>query len=245
MITDISNVFCKMWYTKTMDIRLTEINEKEALRYLGYGGEELDPKVISQIDNAVKTVLNLSNAKTVYKLFDITRTPEKVQLAEATMTLIGNDIGNHLEGCSQCILMAVTLGSRLEEEIRRTQIKNMALATILDACSDAAVEQVCDILQDRLSDELRKSDKYLTARFSPGYGDMPISQQKDFCDTLDTSRKIGVTATASYILTPRKSVTAVIGVSKEKVEKTRKETDCSRCNMSENCGYRKKGITCA
>ena len=71
---------------------------------------------------------------------------------------------------------------------------------------------------------------------------MPIGMQKDFCAILDTARKIGLTVTDSNILVPRKSVTAVIGISDIPVKK--RSSGCENCSMFKNCNYRKDGKHC-
>ena len=59
---------------------------------------------------------------------------------------------------------------------------------------------------------------------------------------LDASRKIGVTVTDRLILIPRKSVTAVIGISEKEIPQKRR--GCSCCNMRKTCPYRKRGEHC-
>ena len=63
-----------------------------------------------------------------------------------------------------------------------------------------------------------------------------------FLDLRDASRKIGVTVTDRLILIPRKSVTAVIGISEKEIPQKRR--GCSCCNMRKTCPYRKRGEHC-
>ena len=82
----------------------------------------------------------------------------------------------------------------------------------------------------------------LTSRFSPGYGDMPLSQQRLFVTLLDTPRKIGLTTTPAFILTPRKSVTAVLGLSTGPAKPA--APACRDCLLRGECGLRKRGLSC-
>ena len=82
----------------------------------------------------------------------------------------------------------------------------------------------------------------MTTRFSPGYGDYPIELQKSFLHILDAPRKIGLTANDSFLLTPVKSVTAIIGLSENPIE--RKKRGCAICNMNQSCIYRRNGEHC-
>ena len=82
----------------------------------------------------------------------------------------------------------------------------------------------------------------MTFRFSPGYGDYPIELQKDFLRILDAQRKIGLTVNDNFMLVPTKSVTAVLGLSKNPIEQ--KKRGCAVCNMRDKCKYRRNGEHC-
>lgn len=154
--------------------------------------------------------------------------------------LTGADIRRHLIGCSDCVLLCATLGSEVDTLIRRTQITDMAKALWLDAAASAAIEQVCDEVQQQIASELGQS---LTSRFSCGYGDLPLSAQKHFLSHLDAGRKIGLHLSPSGMLIPIKSVTAVIGILPEGAAVPHSDS-CSICNLRENCQLRRKGVFC-
>ena len=83
---------------------------------------------------------------------------------------------------------------------------------------------------------------YLTDRFSPGYGDLPLSLQPGICAVLDAERRVGIHVTPSFLMNPSKSVTAVIGLSdKPQMARIR---GCAWCAMRETCTLRKGGKTC-
>ena len=102
-------------------------------------------------------------------------------------------------------LFAATIGFEVERQINKYFISDKTLAVILDSAATAAIESYCDELCDNLEGEL-------TSRFSCGYGDFDISHQKMICQTLDTQKSIGLFTSPSYMLSPQKSVTALIGI---------------------------------
>jgi len=222
-----------------MDIIPVNISRAQVLRYLGYRGGSIDDKVDRQMDIARERVLSAANPRYIYAIYPLDW-HDGLSIQGTVLKPLGQDIMTHLRGCGHVILMAVTLGGDVDKEISRTQITDMGLASIIDATADAAVESVCDGLQLRLGQEFE--DKFLTERFSPGYGDMPLSQQEPFCQVLDTGRKIGLRATDNFILSPRKSVTALIGISDEPVKRSGR--GCENCNLAETCIMRKAGETC-
>lgn len=90
----------------------------------------------------------------------------------------------------------------------------MSRAVVLQACAAARIESYCNEINDKLKAEAAEEGLYLRPRFSPGYGDLPLSCQPDFCRVLEAEKTVGITLTESFLMMPSKSVTAVIGVSK-------------------------------
>ena len=124
--------------------------------------------------------------------------------------------------------------------IRRNEAVDMTSAVITDFLASAAVEQVCDEAERDITSQL--SQYNATWRFSPGYGDLPLDIQPDFLTVLDAQKRIGLNATANNILTPRKSVTALIGLSTGEIAK--KKRGCEACSMKDKCTFRKRGVHC-
>ncbi len=212
-----------------------QIDKKEVLRYLGYKGGEVDREIYDLIEGCSNEILSVAVPRTVYNVFEI---DEKYSLSGSIFRLQGNDIKKHLQGCRRCVLMAATIGIEVENAIRKAQITDMARAVVLDSCATAAVESLCDEVQDKISAEY----KYITSRYSPGYGDMPVEMQKEFALLLDTPRKIGLTVTEADILLPRKSVTAVIGISDTEIPKIKR--NCDSCSLKETCSFKREGKSC-
>ena len=52
----------------------------------------------------------------------------------------------------------------------------------------------------------------LRPRFSPGYGDLPLAVQREFMTLLDCAHLIGINLNESLLMSPSKSVTAIIGI---------------------------------
>ncbi len=200
----------------------------EALRYLGYKGEP-DSQTALLLDRAEKE-LSAVNPAFCCRI---------VEKSECGMLLQGNDIRKHLSDCERVIIFAATLGAVFEKLIRTAEIINMAYAVVLDAYGSAFIEDYCDRFEAVLKE---KTGGFFTWRYSPGYGDYPISMQSDFIRFLSADKKIGLTATENHILIPRKSVTAIIGISKK--EERSEKSSCECCNIKETCKFRKDGQGC-
>ena len=123
------------------------------------------------------------------------------------------------------------------ETARRLYENNVNLAKIESNNGGRSfARRVREILAEKYS------GKYMTFRFSPGYGDYPIEMQKEYLRILDAPRKIGLTTGDSCLLVPSKSVTAVLGISDNPIE--RRKRGCAICSMKGKCRFRRNGEHC-
>lgn len=220
-----------------VEVFLTDDDIPEILRYLEYRGQDLGDDIYRQVRHCMEEINKSAKPKYIINTFDMERIGE---IPKDLAFLVGKDIAHHLKDSFKIILFGATLGSMVENTIRRAGIKNVGDSVIMDSAASTLMELVCDTIDSLLREEY--SEYYLTTRYSPGYGDLPIASQRDFCNILDTSRKIGVNVSSSGIMIPRKSVTAVIGVSE--VEREVRRFRCLECNNFKACRFIKRGVHC-
>ena len=189
----------------------------EALRYAGVKSPD-DEAVRRLMEKAVVAAERLAVPKSRARIFDIRRVSGGIELGGALLS--GSSAQKLLSGCGRAAVVAVTAGHALDAEIRRLSAFDMVSAVALDAAGTAAVEAAADEAEISLKTELRGAE--LTRRFSPGYGDMPLSFGRDIIRLTEAERYLGITLTESDTLLPSKSVTAVIGIKDEGLEKTGK-----------------------
>ena len=214
------------------------IDKKEALRYMGYSGQSIDDNLQQLLDACISEVMNISKKSFVYEIFDIDRTGEGLCLKGTTLTLSGEDIHAHLSKAEKCAVMAVTLGLEVDKRISLYSKTDLTKGLIFDACAAAAVESLCDMVQGEIEAEAKSMGLEITTRYSPGYGDFSIEIQKEIAKVLKTYSRIGLSVNESSIMIPRKSVTAFIGIQREKCnEKNHKCKDCK----DKHCMFRKDG----
>lgn len=219
--------------------RLEEISENEVLLYLGYRTGAVPEELERQIAACAGEIRATARPHAVWRPMRLDGT----RLLGSDVTLEGEDIRALLSGCGEAVLLAVTLGPEVERLLRRAEVTDLARALVLDAAASTAVENVCDLLEADLRAYYGAQGLFLTDRFSPGYGDFPLAEQRPFCALLDTERRIGLHLSESCILVPRKSVTALLGVSP--VPKPKRARGCEKCSMFRSCPYRRDGHTCA
>lgn len=219
---------------------ITSVNRTEAFRYLGIKGIP-DNITLQLADECEKILIAEMTPKFCWTYAAISECSDNsVRLSGYALELKGKDISEHLKDCSGVVFLAATLGNNVDMLLRRMQAQDMAKAVIIDAMASAAIEQVCDETEKEIAEKL--NNKHFTWRFSPGYGDFPIEIQKEFLYALNAQKVIGLCANSGGMLTPTKSVTAVIGVHEKSVEN--QKHSCESCNMRDRCNYRKTGGTC-
>ncbi len=190
---------------------LFSVDKKEMMRYAGIPSRQSFPE--SLIENAVQTATALARPRGIWQrlFYD----PETGMLCDgdSSFLLEGTSIRKHLSSSFAVIALAVTVGSDIERESdAEFQKGNYTEGLLLDAAATAMTEHVADQLNDFIHAEAQKNGQKTTWRFSPGYGDWPVSCQKNLCRAIGADT-IGISVTDHFMLTPRKSVTAVIGLS--------------------------------
>lgn len=211
-----------------------------ALRYMGYSKDNIPQNIALIAEKCEKDLLEKISPKFTYKLFDIEIQDNGVFLKNPPFTLIGKDIKEHLEDCSKAVLLSATLGIGIDTLIKQLSISDVTESFIADCIASALIEQVCDEAETEIKQKI--PDMYTTWRYSPGYGDFPITQQEDFLAITDAKKRIGLYLSEGGMLMPTKSVTAVIGLSETPLNKNKR--GCISCNMRDNCSFRKRGNHC-
>ncbi len=123
------------------------------------------------------------------------------------------DLQKNLKGCCRIILFGATVGLELDRLIARYGRLSPSKALCFQAIGAERIESLCNAFNDEIDEIFREQGMYTRPRFSPGYGDLPINMQKDIFAALDCPRKIGLSLNESLLMSPSKSVTAIIGVS--------------------------------
>ncbi len=216
-----------------------KLDIREPLRYLGVRGEP-DPALSAELSGVADKLTRAVTPRYIYRVFPVERTAGGTALTGAGLVLSGELARNMLADCGRAALLICTLGAVFEALLRSEQARSMARAAMLDACGSAWVEAGCDAAQAEIAG--RFPGAYLTDRFSPGYGDLPLAVQKEICNLLDAPRRLGVQVTDSFLMNPSKSVTAVVGLSDR--PQPARIRGCGFCNLRENCQFRKEGKTC-
>lgn len=180
-------------------------DEREALRYLGYGRNTPDEKTLSLIAECKAELERVITAKCCYIRTGVFIKENALDIGFGEIQ--SEALSKNLAGCTGAFIFAATIGIGADRLILKYEKTSPSKAVVIDALASSAIEVWCDRINRQLCENLQSKP-----RFSPGYGDFDIKHQKDIMALLDTSRKIGLSLTDSMLMAPTKSVTAVIGI---------------------------------
>ncbi len=209
-------------FTKTYDA--PELNRREIRRYAGCGRDGELPL----LDECLQELLPQLSYKVCYTLCDIVHDGDT--LTVGTVKTDSTALCKNLNGCERAVIFTATVGLAPDRLVRKYGVLSPSKAVVMQAIGAERIESLCDTF----CREWEGQGLYLRPRFSPGYGDLPLSAQQDIFALLDCPRKIGVTLTEHLLMMPSKSVSAIVGISETPVPHGNK---CTQCNKK-NCSFR-------
>lgn len=148
----------------------TRVDREEALAFLGHRGQELGD-LRERLERAACLCEKELVPRGVYREMDA---------SEALALLPGLDIARHVGGCTRVVLLAVTLGTQSEMLLCRERALSATDGLLVDACASSLVEQAANVLDGHIVEEAAARGLAATTRFSPGYGDLPLSWPAGF-----------------------------------------------------------------
>ena len=212
-------------------IKSVDIKTNQILRYAGITGEEIPENVTELIKKCLPDYERSADYKACF--LEVPVHIENETVSFDCFERISHNLSTLLRGCDKAILVAATLGVKTDMLIKRAEVTSKAEALILNSIAIAGIEQYMAVLNGYFKNLYNGYE--LRPRYSPGYGDVALEYQKVLLDTLDTKRKIGVALSDSLLMTPQKSVSAIIGLGKEGC--IHLDRDCELCNKKD-CEYR-------
>lgn len=214
------------------------INIREALRYAGIVSP--DDEMLARMTIIADKLENNIHPRSVYRVFQIERNEDSISLSGTPITLHGEMANRMLEGSKHVAVFLCTLGSQMDQMIRREVLRDAGEGALVDACANAYIEAVCDQCEQEIA--AIAEGYYLTDRFSPGYGDLPLDIQPLLLEALNGYRAVGVSIGQSLLMTPMKSVTAMVGLCE--TPDVPNVNPCDACLRREDCTNRIQGRRC-
>lgn len=196
-------------YTKSYSA--PPVDRREAIRYAGVRGDSPDAEAI--LAECISESENALSFRLCYGEYPLTRVENLLDFGFARVE--SAKLSEHLLGCSSVIVVTATLGIGIDRLISKYSRLSQAKALMLQGLGAERIEALLDLFCEEQRREKTAHGMALTARFSAGYGDLSLEFQREIFKALDCERKIGLTLNDSLIMSPTKSVSAIIGIKKD------------------------------
>ena len=201
------------------------VDKNEILRYAGAG------KDFCKLDSLIDECIDEISDKLVYRVCYCEMPIEKFIKHNS------EDLKKNLRDCTSAVLFCATIGIETDRLIARYKSVSPLKSLLFQAIGTERIESLCNLFNNEIKKEMKLIKKSTRPRFSAGYGDFLIEAQKDIFKILEPARKIGVTLNESLLMSPSKSVSAIIGISD--IECCDDEKACEKCSKLD-CEYRRK-----
>lgn len=194
----------------SLSFKEPSINKKEIMRYMSSqgGGDE----ILGLVDECLAEVREMLQYKVCYAILTAETDSNIISLSCGQIT--SRNLAKNLSGCDKAIIFAATIGIGIDRLISKYSRLSPAKALCLQAIGAERVEALCNDFCEKMKSEFQGKGESLRPRFSPGYGDLPLETQKMIFSLLDCPKRIGITLGDTLLMSPSKSVTAFIGITR-------------------------------
>ncbi|MBQ7220537.1 MAG: methionine synthase [Synergistaceae bacterium] len=193
-----------------MQFAPTDKHITDALRYMRVPPAVRDEELIRTVREAFLKLEGYITPRCVWGRFHAVHFDGGIELEGAY--ICSSNIAKLTARSDECILLAATLGHETDRQITLAQNRDMLDGMALDACASVRVDAYIDeLVKNEIVPSLHENE-HLTHRFSPGYGDLSMSVTEDIIAILSAEKRIGLSVTNSLMMTPIKSVSAIIGI---------------------------------
>jgi hypothetical protein len=157
-----------------------------------------------------------------------------LQLDEGELYL-NRQVCGYLKEATSAAFFLCTAGEVFTKQyMSYSERKDYLEAYVLDSIGSLTVENAMDKIQQSLSEKCEAKGLHVSNRYSPGYCNWPLTEQKDLFRLVE-GNNTHIQLSESCLMYPTKSVSGIIGIG-EKVK--RREYGCKICTNA-NCIYRR------
>jgi cobalamin-dependent methionine synthase I len=194
-----------------------EYNYNEILRYAQISEDSDDIRTL--INSCISELNDKLQYYICYREYPISFLSNKSQkdndynaINLGFMTTTSSNLSKNLEECTHIIVFAATIGIHIDRLISKYSASSPSKGIIMHAIGNERIESLCNMFNNDIILEKHELGHTTKPRFSPGYGDFDILAQKDIFEALNCPKNIGLTLNDNMLMSPSKSVTAIIGI---------------------------------
>lgn len=216
---------------KIVDDTRPVISEEKVFRLLGQKDKGASGRLLKKIDKHLAGLEKIMRPKVLYTTKKIRTAESGTLVLEGDINLKSAKLSKTLSKCDRITFFLATVGEQVDDVINTSmKKKKLSDAYIYDAIGSAAVEAIVEDFQNRMDSKVKEKHQRTTIRFSPGYCDWKINEQKKVFNVLENDL-IDVALNDSYLMAPRKSVSGVFGIGSRKLVDKNEINPCRLCKM--------------
>lgn len=212
------------------------IDRQRVLRDIGYApGSEPSGRMVSLIDDYIANAHQFIAPSFSYVIRDIELVTGNKVIIEYGVIFKSKVIARLLEKAAKVAVFVLTILNYLEDAAAQLAGDGLVLqSAVLDAIGSDAVERLADSVESQISELAHNLGFTITRRFSPGYCDWNMNEQKKVFKAMKGDYA-GVKLTDGCLMIPRKSISGIIGIGPIEIEKY---NPCNTCDKLDCVGRR-------
>ena len=205
-----------------------KFNQDKILGIIYHGNTNVSEHRKKELNGIIEDSYQLINPKALYTSLTIKKITNGGIILENEKRLKSSLLVKKLKCSPELIFYLITIGDKLEKRMRELS-GDILQAFILDRIGTYALELSTEYLEKLVKKE---KNYQKISKFSPGSTRFwNIEEQKVIFEILE-SEKIGVRLTDSYLMIPQKSVSGLMGLTRQEFY------ECQICKKE--CDYRRK-----
>ena len=215
-----------MLVVRSKTYTLPSVDEREVLRYAAC--QTPDEGVLALLSECERELDGKLSCKVCWSEFPLQVHGERCEFGAFSVSSFA--LAKRLAGCEKAVAFCATVGIEVDRLIAKYGKLSPVKALLFQAIGAERIEALCE----QVCEDLRQSYGEVTARFSPGYADLSLESQEKLFRVLQCEKQIGVCLNNSFLMSPSKSVTAIVGIGGCRIE-----VGCDECEKVD-CAHRRR-----
>lgn len=229
----------KIEFIITPDYDLVRPSHEEVATIMGYKPGSSPSFIEEHLESLLNEASVNSSAAGCYCYFKVVEIniPGGLVITDDAAIKCGPKIAKQLSGSEMIALFLATAGNSFDDWVRRKGLEDIMAEYYCSSIGSVIADKVADLIEDEIRKYAESANMGITNRYSPGYCNWNIREQKMIFDLLPAD-KTGVVLTPSFLMKPIKSVSGIIGIGHGL---TSGEYMCDICDMANCLVKRAKG----
>ncbi len=211
-----------------------KLSEKHLLDTILEGEDgKVSQRTKTQLKKAIREVLSHIKPQGIYRIIPLRS--QKDKKSSKDLNFSSKNLKEMFNDCDKVAVFLTTVGKEIDDLVKKAMKRRPHYGYLLNLVASAAAEEAAEYMQEYIRKKLPE-DRTTTYRYSPGYCDWSIREQKKLFGLIP-HEKIGVKLSDTYLMSPTKSVSGVFGICNANSEMELRNL-CRNCKRK-NCPHRR------